>query len=209
MTTKGTTVALPELLPQDQMVRNILDTYAAASAEQAEEGRSWYRTTHHLAVRLDPANPLRAAGVISALSPRMDWGRNTFLAVRTYEEGRAYGCLGSSCRKAQAIFDGAPVLETLKAAKTVAFAKCIADPDDAWTVVVDRHAISIAIGRNCTDDDANLLKRKGVYDAYADAYRKAAAEVGTLPSTVQAVTWVMWRETNIRNAAAVRRQAGR
>jgi hypothetical protein len=38
------------------------------------------------------------------------------------------------------------------------------------------------------------LSSKGRYNLIASAYREAAQRLGELPSVVQAVTWVVWRE---------------
>jgi len=188
---------LADILPsRSQMAANILKIWNEANEGQMQDGVSWYTTVHHVAARLDPEDILRAAGVISALSPRMEWNRNMFLAERTYAEGKAYGCLTANSAKANAIYNGADVVSTLKAPKTVAFALTIANPEDDRLVVVDRHAVSV-------------LNRKGGYDWYADAYREAAATLGVLPSTAQAATWTVWRENYIRVAASVRRRAGR
>lgn len=197
----------------DALARNILATYRKASDAQRADGMAWYVEAHALAVTLARSadhDVLRAAGVISALSPQMDWNRNQTLAIRTYAEGGiASGCLGVSVRKADAIYNGADVVETLKAPKTTAFALVIADPTNTHDVVIDRHAMSVAHGRQTTDAEMAALGRKGQYEAYATAYRKAAAEVGITPSQMQAVTWVVWRETGIRTSASIRREAGR
>ena len=201
---------LADILPsRSQMAANILKIWNEANEGQMQDGVSWYTTVHHVAARLDPEDILRAAGVISALSPRMEWNRNMFLAERTYAEGKAYGCLTANSAKANAIYNGADVVSTLKAPKTVAFALTIANPEDDRLVVVDRHAVSVALGRESTDADMAVLNRKGGYDWYADAYREAAATLGVLPSTAQAATWTVWRENYIRVAASVRRRAGR
>lgn len=211
---KRKALSLDALLPsRGEMTGKILATYNAATEEQMLDGKSWYPTANHLANRLDPENPWRAAGVISALSPQMDWERNMFLAERTYAEGLAYGCLGVSCRKANAIFTGesdeGSVVGVLGGRKTIAFAVSIMEPDHPTNVVVDRHAVSIALGRPSDDADVATLNRKGGYDYYADAYRAAAEIAGVSPNVMQAVTWTVWRETSIQVAASVRAKAGR
>ncbi len=197
----------------DALAANIMVTYRQASDAQRADGMTWYATAHALAVTLAKSaghDTLRAAGVISALSPQMDWARNQTLAIRTYaERGISAGALGVSVRKADAIYQGADVLATLKAPKTSAFALVIADPTDTQNVVIDRHALSVAHGRQVTEPEVTALGRKGMYDVYATAYRKAAAEAGITASQMQAVTWVVWRETSIRVSASVRKQAGR
>jgi hypothetical protein len=188
-------------------VERIIATYRAATDEQLSEGLHWYADAHSLAVALDRENPLRAAGVIAALSPLTPWERNKALAVRAFADGVATGHMKAAMDKANRILAGEDVVAVLNAPKTSAFAATIADPTDAHAVVVDRHAMSVAIGRPSTDEDTKALALKGVYDLYADAYREAARRIGTAPSVVQAVTWVVWRQTSIRTAASVVRVA--
>lgn len=190
-------------------VANILRVYREATPEQLADGIDWYTKAHSLALALDPQNVERAAGVIAALSPRMDWERNEMLAIRAYADGVASGAMTVNTNKADRIMAGEDVATVLNGPKTVAFAATIADPTDAHAVVVDRHAMSVAINRVTSDDDASLLSLKGVYELYADAYRNAARKIGVSPSVVQAVAWVVWRETRIRNAESVRAKAGR
>jgi hypothetical protein len=75
------------------------------------------------------------------------------------------------------------------------------NPADPRAVVVDRHAIDIAVGRVLTDTDrGKLLGRKGAYDAIAELYRRAAKSItrrnageAWTPAEVQAATWTYWR----------------
>lgn len=191
------------LLPS---VTKILKTYRKATEAQIAAGLDWYGVAHSLALGLDPANPLRAAGVISALSVQKDWDINVALAVRAYADGVATGHTGAQCGKANAIMAGADVVKELGGKKTQNFALVIANPADPHAVVVDRHAVSIAIGRLSTDDDTKILTLKGVYDLYADAYREAARRAGVSPSQMQAVTWVVWRLTETKFRAANNRK---
>lgn len=197
----------------ESMTANILATYRKANDGQRADGMTWYAEAHALAITLARSaghTVLQAAGVISALSPRIKWEYNITLAVRTYAEGGiSKGALGTNVRKADAIFNGADVIATLKAPKTSAFALLIADPTDTYQVVVDRHAMSVALGRTVTDQEMAALNRKGRYEEFATAYRKAAAEIGVTPAQMQAITWVTWRETSIRVSASIRKAAGR
>lgn len=186
-------------------VESILRVYREATPEQIAEGVDWYSRTHTAARALDADNVQRAAGILAALSPQCPWSRNLDLANRVYAEGFASGTLGNSCRAADAIFNGADPLDVLRGPKVRAFFATILDPTDPHAVVIDRHAFAIAIGRTADDKDLKVLARKGGYERFAQAYRDAASVLGVAPSTVQAVTWVVWRQTRIRCAAAVRR----
>lgn len=75
-------------------------------------------------------------------------------------------------------------------------------------VVVDRQAFKTALGFSLVPD-TYLSGQKGVYDAIAQAYRIAAADIGTieelgrplLPEELQALTWMQWRENSRVNYA--------
>lgn len=185
---------------------NILAVYGRASRAQITEGMAWYDTAHKLALSLDRGNVLRAAGVISALSPQTPWERNVKLARQMYA-GNITGHTGMALGKVRRILDGEDVVTVLNAPKTVNFALTIADPSHTSAVVIDRHALSIALG--AVTEVGNILGRKGAYERFADEYRKAAKVKRISPAHMQAVTWVNWRETEIRTAAAIRKSAGR
>jgi hypothetical protein len=185
----------------------ILKVYRAATDDQIGRGTSWYADAHSLALALDPKNPRRAAGVIAALSPLMPWDRNVTSAVRAYADGFASGALPNSVKAANRILRGEDPDEVLGGDKVRAFFATIADPAGAETVVVDRHAFDIAVGKTTDDKTRGMLSRKGVYESFAAAYVRAARTVGIAPSQMQAITWVVHRETAIRCSAANRRAA--
>jgi hypothetical protein len=54
------------------------------------------------------------------------------------------------------------------------------------------HAYDIAVGIPLGDWNRGLSAH-GRYELIADCYREAARRLEQLPSTVQAVTWVAWR----------------
>ncbi len=205
----GSTVTTTKPLPADLEPdpRKIIALFRSATSEELAEGMAWYADAHSIALALDPQSPARAAGTLAALSPRLDWLQNVKLAARTYAEGAASGTLGDNCRKANAILSGAAPEDTLSGPKVRAFYAAIADPTDSNAVVIDRHAFDIAIGHVTSDETRAVLGRKGVYERFADAYRKAARILGVAPSQVQAVTWVAWRRNHSQFRAANRRAA--
>lgn len=206
------------------LTRRILAVWDLAIESQLRDGILWYVRAHALAVKLDHANPNRAAGVLAALSPRCEWGRNVKVAIDAYNrynedptaETFARGVLGNNCRKADEILRGADPLTALKANKVHNFYVLIADPTNPHAVCVDRHAMSIAVGKRLTDHEIDTiykLGRGGRYEAYVRAFRRAADEINQrakvhryaradqawLPATitpamVQAVTWLVWRD---------------
>ena len=179
---------------------NILDVWRKATPEQLDAGMNWYSTARNAALELDPQNVFRAAGIIAALSPMVNWERNLTMARFVYANGHANGLgLGGNCRKAELIFAGNDPLDILGGDKVRAFYQTIADPSHAELVVIDRHAYDIAIGRIHSDSDRKIGKR--VYRELSAAYRNAAAIANVMPSQMQAVTWVTHRKAKgIHNA---------
>lgn len=177
----------------------ILDVYRQATVAELEAGMAWYADAHALASRLNPADVSGAAGVIAALSPMMPWDRNMMLAARAYEDGTASGALYGNVAKANAILAGSNPLDVLGGDKVRNFYAAIADPTSKSAVCIDRHAFDIAVGRVTNNESRAALGRKGIYERFANAYRRAARvlskETGmdVTPSQVQAVTWLTWR----------------
>ena len=179
----------------DQLVANILHIWDSATDDEYARGVAWYRTANQLAELMSEGNTRRGAGVIAALSPMSAWETNLAQAEKALTAGSATGLhTGDAIRKAEAIMNGADPLSVLPTdSKTWNFFRCIVDPEDAEAVVIDRHAHDIAVGESYGSRNRGL-STKSRYATIALAYRLAAARVGALPSTVQAVTWVVWRE---------------
>jgi len=200
--------------------RHVTATFRAASATDREHGREWYDRAHRLARELaastEPADMddavRRAAAVIAVLSPVTSWPQNVAMARAAYYGWPVKG-LGRNIAKAKAIMSGADPDTVVSGRKVRAFWATIVDPSLSDAVVVDRHAIDIALG-TVTDDAtrSRIVGRKGGYEAIAAAYHRAARiltrELGEpiSPAQVQAITWVYWRRTRsiirrVENAA--------
>ena len=192
----------------DEMCANVHAVWQGATLAQYAEGREWYLNAHAIARDLSD-DFRRASYVIAALSPRQAWHRNVSLARQAYAlvltsqspaEARSLilghlPTLGLQRRQVAALLaDGAEPDTVVKGTKTNAFARTIADPSNPDLVVIDRHALAIAYGARVETADLSLTDKR--YRAIAEAYREVAQSLGELPSTVQAVTWVAWRETS-------------
>jgi hypothetical protein len=225
---------------------HILRVFRSAPDDDRDAGREWYARASRLACELAgidyPPNlaelsPIdrdalnRAAAVIAVLSPVTPWSRNVQLARTAYmvaaehvcdaaqavRVSDALGTLGANARKAGAILAGGNPAGIVSGAKVTAFWRTIVDPADTRGVVIDRHAVDIALGR-VTDDATRtrLLSRRGGYDAMSAAYVRAARilsrETGQTwrPCEVQAVTWLVWRREHAHHMAraAAWRDAG-
>ena len=184
-------------------VRNILQTLEMATAAEWEAGALWYPNAHKVASELAP-DPATGAGILAALSPQRAWAPNVQDARDLAAGRRPRYATRANLVKAQAILDGAPWQDVLgdprttrrisRGAKVRNFAACIADPWDPWSVVIDRHAFDVAVGRITSDAErTRVLGRVGVYDRFARTYRAAARATGEAPNVIQAVVWVTWR----------------
>jgi hypothetical protein len=98
--------------------------------------------------------------------------------------------------KVTSILSGTPPLDVLGGNKVRAFYSTIIDPHGDVTPVIDRHAFDIAVGHRYGDKRRKPLARKGVYELFAAAYRRAAILAGVSAPQIQAITWVAWREAN-------------
>lgn len=177
------------------MVRRILDTAHSAEPHEYTEGLLWYTRAHDEAQRLayrHATNVATVVGVIAALSPQCGWSENLRRADALLLTGESVGLFSD---KALRIYAGEDPLAVLGGPKTRAFYQCMLEPEGLHeAVVVDRHAFDVAVGRETDDKTRKVLERKGQYDLFADAYRKAAAGTNGLhPHELQAIAWVRWR----------------
>src|SRR5581483_9666351 len=160
----------------------------------------------------------KGAGVLAAYSPKAAWPDNIFNAARSLHEGRALGkgegasIMGQHQRTAQKIMDGEHHSKVMKSPKIGDFAHLIEHGDDSSDekeqgksrVVIDRHALSVAIGRRVTQEDLDNapLHSRHYYEHVADAYRTASRQLSDklktpiAPHQVQAVTWGVQQRAN-------------
>lgn len=185
-------------------VDNILTIYREASASQIARGIAWYADAHTFALSLSK-DILESAGVIAALSPRIRWERNMVLAARLYVEGFASGTLTNNCRKAERIYNGEQCYAVLRGNKVRAFAATIINPSETQHVVIDRHALDVAIGRAASKQERAMLTNNGVYESLEALYRRAASIAGIPATQMQAITWLVWREGHAEYRKAARR----
>jgi hypothetical protein len=209
---------------------NVLRIFREATPEDVTSGREWYARAQAVARELD-TDVTRGAAVLAVLSPMMPWSRNVSLARQAYamaDEGASHddivaalGCLKRNAAKAAALVLGADPAAVVTGPKVVPFWQRIVDAATGATgpgsVVVDRHALDVAVGR-VTDDEtrAGILGRKGGHHTVAMAYVRAASVLrrtgeapGITPSELQAVTWTTWRRdhAHAQGRAAARRDA--
>jgi hypothetical protein len=209
--------------------------YHHTTQDERDQASRWYPDAHIVATSIAHGDAAKGAGMLSAYSPLTRWPANMFNAARSIHEGRAMGTRkgdGAIMRvhwqPAQRILAGehhSQVFNPKTAMKTHAFAHLIehggnTDEDlDAGTahVVVDRHALSVAIGRRVTDEEygqAPVSKYRyyhHVAKQYTDAAKDISEETGKRvdPATVQAGTWLAQVRRNEAEDATMRGRLGR
>jgi len=180
---------------REYYVRNIISVWSLATESQMNDGRDWYTQAHRTAAMLADGDVKVGAGLLAALSPQTAWWLNVELACDAFESGDARRHTRDSCGKANKIMAGIDPEDVLPMRrKTGHFYRCILDPSDPVAVCVDRHAHDVAVGVPYGDWSRGL-DAYGRYSLIALCYWEAAQRLGELPSTVQAVTWVAWRES--------------
>jgi hypothetical protein len=186
---------------------NIVAAYHETTPDEKSLGDRWYADAHHVAKAISGGDAAKGAGVLSAYSPRTAWPVNMFNASRALQgdpPGPGSGAMGMHQKPAMRILAGEHHSKVLKAPKTAAFAHLIEHggdtPEDekngTHKVVIDRHAMSVAMGRRIRKDDDAPLGEPQHYEHVAQAYRVAAHVLSEhygrkiSPHQVQAATWL-------------------
>jgi len=193
-----------EVWTRTQVRNNILKVWDATTENDRFD---WYGKARNFAIDLTFHNMpqvtvTKACGVIAALSPMVSWKRNMLLAehiIMNPERWEKLGCLKSNARKAYEIINSLngsedAILKILHGRKTSAFFLNILYPEKAISLTMDRHAISIAMGRKITKDETKYFQlTAGQYKFLVECYRWTAAKLGVNPLLLQSATWVLWR----------------
>ena len=178
-------------------VKNILAILGHATAAEIADGKLWYSEANTFANDLATKYGVSveiAAGVISSLSPGVDWERNKAEAIQVLDGNKShkFGTYGQNVRKAFEISKAGlhvNIAALFPSNKTFNFYHNIINPADANFVTIDRHALSVALGSVRADKSITNVE----YRELAAAYCKAAKKANLLPCEVQSVTWVLWR----------------
>lgn len=172
-------------------VDNIVTVYRQATAEQRARGHVWYDVARDIAEMIAP-DVHQGAGVIAAMSARTAWEDNVARATKAFATGEPTGHTRDILDKARRIMAGeCPTTVLPMHAKTGHFYRCIVDPNNTDSVVIDRHAHDVAVGQRWGDKVDRGLSSKTRYATLAKAYHDAAKILGASPAKVQATTWTV------------------
>jgi hypothetical protein len=191
---------------------HVMAAWDHATPEQREQGMRWYADAHLVAQALAKTylngDTAKAAGIISALSPKTGWGTNLINAARIAATGNALSFKGQATgdmkAAAQRALDGVPIDKAFPSPKTNSFAHLIAEGGDRQgdklgEVVIDRHALDVATGEAINDREGGKapIDDTRFHEYVADQYRLAAKAISerqghpVAPHQVQAVTWLV------------------
>lgn len=192
-------------LYRKRCVDNIIKIYNDSISEN-EEG--WYTEANKLATELASKNGLsnlQVAGIIAALSPLKSWNENKRIAEQFIRIGstlhtRAMVSKAKDIRDYNESMQREFILTTLNGNKISSFFINIAFPEDPNYVTIDRHAISIALGRSIKNNEGNITNKQ--YEFLTSCYKQVGESLGVVPNKVQAVTWVKWRQLKLANKFA-------
>ena len=181
---------------------NILDCFERASSETVVEGGIWYPTANAIAEVV--GNKVHQAGhAVLALSPQTNWEQNKEMAYHFAESlDKPNWCTDINYNKAVNIVttshegvDEERVAKILNGKKTTAFFYNIVNPYGENNLpTIDRHAISIYLGRRCTYKELVRGLDGTANKTISNAYIRASKLLESTPQLVQAVTWVQWRK---------------
>jgi len=176
------------------MKQNLLQVYQEATDFTA---RDWYREAHGQIAQIARSHGLdlvTVAGIVAALSPRIQWAGNIAAAVKLINGQSCQGTY-SNVAKAKAILGGGHPLEVMsdRAQKTRNFFLNLYNPDHPTAVTVDTWAARAYF----LDAKYGKSVRDRTYQVIAQAYREASREVGLLPSEFQAIVWVAVRDGGV------------
>lgn len=169
---------------------NLRSVWGRATPQEVADGLRWYEVAHQVALHAGDA--VVGAGVLSALSPSLPWGRNVQAFYEVIAGRATRDQTGANLAKAQRILAGEPPLSVLGGPKTRSFYANILLPANPEKVTVDRHAYSALAGGGLSNTELTKLRQKD-YDAASSHYLELAREVGLVPCQLQAILWLTWR----------------
>jgi len=181
------------MLQQNELVQNILDVYSLAHSNDKKHGKEWYNTAHNICqdiAQLTDRPFEQVAGIMSALSPRCNWGKNVkYTYAAAQNKWQDVKTLHRNKDAAKTIANGADPDKVLSGPKVRAFYHNICNPQDDTHITVDSWAMRIAMGDQA---HSGRIKPKE-YEQLAKAYQTAAAQTAQTAVELQAIVWIVAR----------------
>lgn len=189
-----------EVLSRTKVRNNIVKTFELSKGKL--EFDNWYIEANSVMVDIAFEFGMRYSveqitAITAAFSPLKTWSQNIKM-TRRFLEGKKGGHFKSAIKKAEAILelgveedDVQKFLDILNGNKISSFFMNILQPNNTSVVTIDRHAISIALGRVSTQKEQSLTKNQ--YEFFVQCYVWTAEQLGITPSELQGRTWSAWR----------------
>ena len=160
----------------------------------------WYIEANIFAMKLASkygVDYISVSGIIAALSPLKSWDENKKIAEGFLKNGKGKHTRNMLSKAKQiTLFKGSMqrefILAELNGNKIKSFFLNIAYPESPESVTIDRHAISICIGRSIIDAEGKGITLKQ-YNFFVSCFKDVAQELNIRPSMLQSVTWEKWR----------------
>lgn len=191
--------------------RNILAVYFRSNDQDKLAGLTWYTEAHEIALGISLKHSTevsKVVGVLAAISPGNNWGRNIMEAeefISAFVKGHTLPTVGIYGRrnvaKARRILNGESperVLHTKTGPKVWAFYCNILSPLTSQELTIDRHAKALAynfpaVRPGYASNDKLSVVGKVEYRYLVRHYRVIAERLGLVPHQLQAICWVTWK----------------
>lgn len=185
-----------------KMRSNVSHWHDMATPKVIEDGLKWYDDAKHFALMLSnefEVSPVRAGGVISALSPRNKWERNkidawnVFQAVRdnvSHEEVKV-STFSSNKKRAFDIANGNKKIHE-SSRKTHRFAMNVG-AFDMNAVTIDTWMLYCFQTKSKTRKNLDNKITPKQYDLLERKFQRISHDMGYAPAHLQAVIWLVIR----------------
>tara|TARA_R110000796_G_scaffold90118_3_gene193814 strand:+ start:1541 stop:2167 length:627 start_codon:yes stop_codon:yes gene_type:complete len=201
-------------LQEKSQRKHIEKIYNICTDIEKSEGLNWYKEANfyslHLSELFKLDSNIKVCGIISALSPAVNWERNkidahNFLALaskqasnKTILSGK-FGTYKNNVLKAIEIYNLVnPTAEKIASIllgktgfKTMSFFYNIYNLKNTNIVTIDRHAVKVA--NNIYKGGGVSISKKQYFNTQK-AYIKTAKKLSIKPYQLQAVVWVKYRQ---------------
>lgn len=169
-------------------VLNYLESGLRISEDHRPEGYSWYSLAREQTLELSRVSGLshEHVGIIASATSRSCSVEENFHRAAVYIRTGDVYFGGDYIRLLEERLKYGRGINTQTSPKVAAFADCITQ-GDSDRIVVDRHAISLAIGER-VDTWTNKTRL-----AVTRAYQRVSRETGIVGSKVQSLSWVGYR----------------
>jgi hypothetical protein len=187
-----------QLLTRTKVKNNILKIWDQTTDDERYE---WYKAANEFAQTLTPfiegENKLnKSVGIIAATSPMKRWETNQRCAEAFVKTGKSNHTkmFQKKCEDILATSGlEQEILNVLNGRKIQAFYHNIRHYESGEFVTIDRHAVSIALGKWISKTVyAGITAIQ--YQFFQDCYKHTASSIGVTPLLLQSATWVRFRQ---------------